>query len=75
MPALTEQQLAELREDFAFNDADANGRIDLDEFLDLLDHLEAGMSGEEARIGFAEIDADGDGAIEFDEFVAWWTTD
>ncbi len=75
MPALTEQQLAELREDFAFSDADGNGRIDFQEFVDLLENLEAGMSGEEARIGFAEIDADGDGAIEFDEFAAWWTTD
>jgi Ca2+-binding EF-hand superfamily protein len=72
---LSEQELAELREDFAFSDADANGRIDFHEFVGLLEDLEAGMSDTEARIGFAEIDEDGDGAIEFEEFVAWWTSD
>lgn len=75
MGALSEQELAELREVFAFSDADANGRIDFHEFVGLLGDLEAGMSDEEARIGFAEIDENGDGAIGFEEFVAWWTSD
>ncbi len=75
MGALSDQELIELREDFAFNDADGNGRIDFDEFRGLLQDLEAGMSDEEARIGFADIDQNGDGAIEFEEFVAWWTSD
>ena len=75
MGALSDEELTELREDFAFNDADANGRIDFDEFRGLLEDLEAEMSDEEARIGFADIDQDGDGAIEFEEFVAWWTSD
>jgi len=73
--ALTEEQLGELREDFAYNDQDANGRLSFDEFRTLLEDLEAGISEEEARIGFEEIDTDRDGAIEFDEFVAWWTAD
>jgi Ca2+-binding EF-hand superfamily protein len=75
MVALTPEELAELREDFAYNDADGNGRLSFDEFVDLLDDLESGIEDDEARVGFAEIDRDEDGAIEFDEFVAWWTSD
>lgn len=75
MTELTDARLAELREDFAYNDADGNGRISFEEFLDLLEDLESGISQEEARVGFAEIDRDGDGAIEFDEFARWWTGD
>lgn len=73
MHRLTQAQLDELREDFSYNDANHDGRIQFGEFLALLGGLEAGMSDEEARIGFAEIDTDGDGSIAFDEFVAWWT--
>ena len=73
MHRLTQAQLDELREDFSYNDANHDGRIQFGEFLALLGGLEAGMSDEEARIGFAEIDTDGDGSVAFDEFVAWWT--
>lgn len=69
------EQLDELREDFDFNDANRDGRIQFPEFAALLGGLEAGMSDEEARIGFDEIDTDDDGVIGFDEFVAWWTRD
>jgi len=75
MDTLSQEQIDELREDFDFNDANHDGRIQFGEFVALLGGLEAGMSGEEARIGFDEIDTDGDGAIGFHEFVAWWTRD
>lgn len=75
MDTLSQEQLEELREDFDFNDANHDGRIQYREFVVLLGGLEAGMTDEEARIGFDEIDTDGDGAIGFDEFVAWWTRD
>lgn len=71
----SQEQLDELREDFEFNDANHDGRIQYREFVALLGGLEAGMSDEEARIGFGEIDTDDDEAIGFDEFVAWWTRD
>lgn len=67
-----EEELARLREDFDFNDANHDGRITLGEFVRFMSALEAGVTAEECRIGFEEIDTDGDGVIEFDEFVAWW---
>lgn len=75
MPELTSEQLAELREDFSYNDANNDGRLSYDEFAELLQDLDAGMTENEARLGFREIDTDRDGAIEFEEFVAWWTRD
>jgi Ca2+-binding EF-hand superfamily protein len=71
----TEEQLEELRETFDYNDRDDDGRIELDEFVDMLDELEAGMAEKEAKIGFNDIDTNDDGLIDFDEFVAWWTQD
>ena len=65
----------ELHKDFAFNDANKDGLIGLEEFRELLEDLEADMSERESRIGFHEIDTDHDGAIDFKEFVAWWTSD
>jgi calmodulin len=72
---LTEEQIEELRETFDYNDRDDDGRIELDEFIDMLDELEAGMAEKEAKIGFNDIDSNDDGLIDFDEFVAWWTQD
>ena len=72
MPDLDEEYISELREDFEFVDADADGRIDMKEFTELLDELEAHVSEEETRLGFEEIDTDKDGGITFAEFVAWW---
>jgi calmodulin len=65
----------ELKEEFVLADRDRDGRIDFDEFQQLLGGLEAGVSNTEAQIGFREIDADGDGLIDFDEFSDWWTSD
>jgi calmodulin len=71
----TEEQLEELRDTFDYNDRDEDGRIELDEFIDMLDELEANMSEQEAKVGFQDIDTNDDGLIDFKEFVAWWTED
>lgn len=68
-------EIDELRETFDYNDRDGDGRIELDEFYEMLDELESDMSEREAKIGFEEIDTNDDGLIDFEEFVAWWTSD
>ena len=70
---LDEEELDEIRETFDYNDRDEDGLIDLEEFADMLDDLEADMSDAETREGFHEIDTNHDGKIDFGEFAAWWT--
>jgi len=74
-PKLSEEQLDELRESFDYNDRDGDGRIQLDEFVEMLDELEAEMSAAEAKTGFEDIDTNDDGLIDFAEFCAWWAED
>ena len=69
---LNEEELDEVREAFDYNDRDEDGLIDLEEFADMLDDLEADMSDAETREGFREIDTNHDGKIDFGEFAAWW---
>ena len=69
---LNEEELDEVREAFDYNDRDEDGLIDLEEFADMLDDLEADMSEAETRTGFHEIDTNHDGKIDFGEFAAWW---
>lgn len=71
----TEEQLDELREAFEYNDRDSDGRIQLDEFIEMLDELESEIDDKEATVGFRDIDTNDDGLIDFEEFVAWWTED
>jgi calcium-binding protein CML len=70
---LSREELEEFKETFAYNDLDADGKIEFNEFLQMLSALDAGMSRSEARIGFDEVDTDDDGLIDLDEFIAWWT--
>jgi len=68
-------ELDELRETFDYNDRDGDGRIQKDEFVAMLDELDAGMTVQEMEIGFQDIDTNDDQLIDFDEFVVWWTED
>ena len=70
-----DEQLDELREAFDYNDRDRDGKVQLDEFAEMLDELEAVMSDAETRVGFQDIDTNDDGLIDFAEFVAWWSED
>jgi calmodulin/calcium-binding protein CML/plastin-2 len=71
----SEEELDELREAFDYNDRDTDGMIQLDEFAEMLDELEAEMTEAEVRTGFSDIDTNDDGLIDFNEFVAWWHED
>ena len=70
--SLDEYILKELREAFEQFDRDKNGCIDRDEFKELVDSLDPGMTDEQIEIGFGTVDANGNGRIEFGEFLAWW---
>lgn len=72
MPPIPEE-IAELRENFTYNDSNHDGKIDFKEFRSMLQDLEANVPADEARIGFDEIDTDNDGAIQFEEFIDWWS--
>ena len=69
---LTETQRDELREAFAYIDANRDGRIEYVEFAKLLTSLRSGVTEAQCHDGFAAIDTDRDGAIGFDEFAAWY---
>ena len=71
----SEEELDELREAFDYNDRDGDGMIQLDEFAEMLDELDADMAENEIRTGFGDIDTNDDGRIDFKEFVAWWAED
>ena len=72
---LDPDELAELKESFDYNDANADGKIEFTEFVSMLKGLDAFGDTDEARVGFDSVDSDGDGLIDLDEFVAWWSED
>ncbi len=67
--------VGELQREFVLVDKDRDGLVDVQEFKELLNGLEAGMSEDEVQIGFREIDLNRDGRIDCEEFVSWWSTD
>lgn len=74
MKPLSEQRIDEIKEHFNFFDRDNNGRIDVDEFGELLQVLSPDAGDEQIHKGFSLVDTDGSGYIEFDEFLSWWKT-
>lgn len=64
-----------LQREFVLVDKDRDGRVDLQEFKELMNGLDAGMSDYEMQIGFREIDINKDGRIDCEEFIAWWSGD
>jgi Ca2+-binding EF-hand superfamily protein len=72
---ITLRDLAELRAHFKFCDRDGDQRLSYEEFVELLENLDAGMSDEEMRLGFGLIDLDHNGSVSFQEFQHWWLED
>ena len=64
--------LEELRCPFDRFDTDNNGRIDFQEFSDLLEVTGPLPTEEEKQIAFTVIDTDGNGTVSLDEFISWW---
>jgi Ca2+-binding EF-hand superfamily protein len=65
----------ELHREFKRVDRNHDGKVSFEEFKELLEGLDAGMSEAEMRIGFGEVDTDKDGRISRQEFVDWWSSD
>ncbi len=75
MASLDNDEREELREAFDYNDRNSDGMIQIEEFLEMLEDLEADISDREARIGFQDIDTNDDGLIDFGEFATWWASE
>lgn len=72
MPNTGQLSLEEMRTHFSHIDTDANGKIDFDEFVDLLKTVGFSRQEDIIRLAFDAIDADSSGYIDFDEFAVWW---
>ena len=70
---MRDEKAQEIQEDFNQFDRDGNGKIDFGEFTELMDALDANLTGDQARLGFEAIDTDRSGQINFNEFLAWWS--
>ena len=71
---ISQEKLAEIKENFDFFDRDNNGEIDLDEFTKLLKIISPSSTVDQAASGFSIVDENDDGHIDFDEFIEWWQT-
>lgn len=70
--ALSDDELAELKETFDHYDVDKNGVIDKNEFRTLLRALDPDFSEDDVRNGLKILDANHNDVIDWDEFVGWW---
>merc|ERR1712139_609129 len=70
---LTEDQVAEIKEEFDIFDTDGSGSIDTNELKVAMKALGMDAKSEEIRKLINDIDSDGDGTIDFDEFLAMMT--
>lgn len=67
--------VGELQKEFVLVDRDRDGRVNFDEFKQLLEGLDSGMTTDEMQIGFREVDTNLDGLIDCREFIDWWSSD
>merc|ERR1711907_702294 len=64
-------ELSSLLTEFQAFDADGDGVVDKDEFVEMMNSLQASGVTKSTDQVFAEIDRNGDGRISFNEYVAW----
>jgi Ca2+-binding EF-hand superfamily protein len=67
--ALTNEQIARLKEVFEHFDADNSGSIDSDELGNVFQSMGQDLSEDELKAMIAGVDDDGSGQIEFNEFI------
>ena len=66
---ISRQKLLEYKDVFVLFDVDGNGKIDIEEFKDVMRAVGYDVSEEEVLHMLEFVDADGSGEIDFDEFV------
>lgn len=62
----------EIMEDFRYCDRDMDGRIDIGEFKEFMDSLDADFDDSELNVAFRAIDSNSDGLIDLYAFLEWW---
>lgn len=72
MADLSNEDINEIKDHFAFFDKDGNGTIDVKEFMQLLKVLAPASTMDNAERGFETIDTNQNGEIDFEEFFDWW---
>lgn len=70
---LSAAEIAEIREIFGHFDKNNNGKIERDEFVSLLEALDADLTEEQITAGLTELDKNENGVIDFQEFLDWWS--
>lgn len=70
---LSAAEIAEIREIFGHFDKNNNGVIDRNEFVSLLEALDADLTDEQINAGLVALDKNDNGLIEFQEFLDWWS--
>ena len=66
---ISRQKILEYKDVFVLFDVDGNGKIDIEEFKDIMRAVGYDVSEEEVLHMLEFVDADGSGEIDFDEFV------
>ena len=66
---ISRQKLLEYKDVFVLFDVDGNGKIDIEEFKDVMRAFGYDVPDEEVLHMLEFVDADGSGEIDFDEFV------
>lgn len=74
MSELTNKEIEEIRDHFAFFDKDNNGLLSESEFIQLFKIIAPSASISMAKRGFHTIDKNQNHELDFDEFLEWWQT-
>lgn len=69
---ISDDELAEIRENFDHFDQDQNGVIDREEFAKLMRAIDDQITDKEVADGLSILDSNRNGVIDYDEFIEWW---
>lgn len=70
---MNENEFSDLKDAFGKADADGNGTLDRDEFVQLLRSLGSKLTDAQIDVGFRLVDEDESGRISLSELERWWS--